>query len=195
MARKKRPKLVELKRLDQIKALSDHTRMRVMEAIGDGASVTEVAHKLDVPRTRLYHHIKVLEDKGLIQVRSTRKAGAIEEKVYETAAESFKIAPEIADEADASAGVEAILAIALDTTKADLHQSLVSGIAREGESYREKVGIGRSLAKLSQERADELIAELRQLVDKYCEDEDEGADAYAFVWTVYPTSTSLGGLD
>ena len=194
MAQKKRPTLVELPRMDQIKALTDPTRMRVMEAIGDGASVTEAAEKLDVPRTRLYHHIKVLEDKGLIQIQSTRKAGAIEEKIYETAAESFKIAPELPDEAEISDGVDAILAIALDTTRADLHQSLVTGLTTEGEGFRDKVGVGRSLARISQERADELMEELRQLVDKYCDGKEDGEGTYAFVWTVYPTFSSLSEI-
>src|SRR5690606_18577146 len=58
------------------KALADPHRSRMLELLsGDPKrvwSVRQLAEALEVPRTRLYHHVKVLLEQGLIEVGEQR---------------------------------------------------------------------------------------------------------------------------
>lgn len=190
---RKRPKLKEIKDLATVKALTEPTRLAIMEGLGDGRSVTELAERLELPRTRLYHHIKVLEDHDLIRVKETRRVGAIEEKIYESSAESFKLVPAVTNHEEIVDEADAIGTVVFDTTKADLRRSIINGFEAEGEAFRNRVGIGRHLGHLTHEDAAAMMDEVRELIEKYMGGDDDAGDdhPYAFVWTLYPTSATL----
>jgi DNA-binding transcriptional ArsR family regulator len=61
--------------------LSDSTRLEIIELLLSPRSVADLAERMGVPRTRLYHHVNLMEDAGMIRVVETRPAGAQQEKV------------------------------------------------------------------------------------------------------------------
>jgi len=81
-----RPELV-LTRLDQVRALADPLRFRLVEAlVAREASVAELARALATPLTRLYHHVDLLLEADLIEVSSqVRRRGALERRFRATA--------------------------------------------------------------------------------------------------------------
>jgi len=78
--------------LETLKVLSDPTRLEIMKYIGEvnkrdqRCTVKQLAKLMEVPPTKLYYHIKLLEEKKLLIVGDTRIVSGIIEKHYQVAA-------------------------------------------------------------------------------------------------------------
>jgi DNA-binding transcriptional ArsR family regulator len=84
------PDVVYVRRPDQLKALGDELRARIVVMLRERAqSVTELAEKLGMPKGTVGHHVKVLESAGLVQVVRTRRVRAVTEKYYGRTARLF----------------------------------------------------------------------------------------------------------
>jgi predicted ArsR family transcriptional regulator len=85
------------RQIDSIEALKiycDDVRLRMLNLMADAPrTVNELAGILNVPFTRLYYHMHLLEKHGFIEVVSVRNiSGAVEEKHYQTTARTFTVA-------------------------------------------------------------------------------------------------------
>ena len=89
------PEVFEIEDAETFEMLADPSRVEMLERLHHPASVGELAEDMGVPRTRLYHHVKLLEEAGMIRVVDTRRKGAMEEKVYQVAARSFRRASQV----------------------------------------------------------------------------------------------------
>ncbi len=185
---------MEINDLETLKIITDPTRLAILESMREARSVTEIAENLDVPRTRLYHHIKLLEHHGLIRVASTRKKGALEEKLYEPAADSFSPGSKLMDSADPIERVDALIAGILDTTRDDLRRSLLklwSGDQTSGPS--KEIGLLRSLLRLTNAEAEQFDEDFMKLMGKYQklhkhEVATPDTHLYALTFLFYPSS-------
>ena len=66
---------IEVEDTRVLEAFRNPTRVRLLRLLRDPYTVKGLAQRLDVPPTRLYHHVNVLEEVGLIEVVETRPAG------------------------------------------------------------------------------------------------------------------------
>ena len=74
----------------QLRALGDTLRSRIVMLLRDrAASTTELAGVLETPKGTVGHHLKVLEQAGLVRVVRTRKVRALTEKYYGRVARLF----------------------------------------------------------------------------------------------------------
>ena len=74
----------------QLRALSQELRAKIVVLLRErAASITELAEALATPKGTVGHHVKVLEDAGLIHVVRTRKVRAMTEKYYGRVARLF----------------------------------------------------------------------------------------------------------
>lgn len=74
----------------QLRALGGEVRARIATLLRSrAASVTELANALGMPKGTVGHHVKVLEQAGLIRVVATRKVRAVTEKYYGRVARLF----------------------------------------------------------------------------------------------------------
>lgn len=176
--------------------LTDQTRIEIIELLFEPRSVTALAEAMGVPRTRLYHHVKLLEEAGLIEVVDTRKAGALTEKIYLVAASSYRPSDSFLANARPSQQRDAILGAVFGATRADFARALedqgIEGL--EGHSARKRMTLGRLVFELTPDRLEDLVAELEALVERYaamCED-DPAAIPVAAVTLVYPRSQGAG---
>jgi DNA-binding transcriptional ArsR family regulator len=81
---------------DQLRALSDPLRLRIIELlIGSALPVTDLARALGVPTTRLYHHVDLLLAGGLIEVVSEIRRRGVEERVFRAAARRYQLGPNL----------------------------------------------------------------------------------------------------
>ena len=86
------PKNITITSVETIKVLSDSTRLEIMKYVGEKnkrdelCTVKELAKLMDVSPTKLYYHIKQLEEKELLVVGNTRIVSGIIEKQYQVAA-------------------------------------------------------------------------------------------------------------
>src|SRR4051794_29356500 len=73
--------------LELLRLVSDPLRIQILEHMRETPrTVKELAADLEVPATRLYYHMNLLESHGLIRVASTRMISGIVEKRYEVTA-------------------------------------------------------------------------------------------------------------
>lgn len=97
----------------QLKALAPALRTKIVMLLRERArSIQELAAELGLPKGTVAHHVKVLEQAGLIRVVRTRKVRAVTEKYYGRVARLFVY--EVDDPADARALGSAALRQAAD---------------------------------------------------------------------------------
>ncbi|MBW8806510.1 MAG: helix-turn-helix domain-containing protein [Catenulisporales bacterium] len=80
--------------VDTIKALADPTRLAILRALSRDRvpkSAKELAEELGEPQTKLYRHLKVLLEAGLIEAAETRVVSGIVETKYRAAQSSVTI--------------------------------------------------------------------------------------------------------
>lgn len=75
---------------EQLRALADDVRTAIVSLLRERAfSTQQLSGKLDIPKGTVGHHLKVLEQAGLIHVVRTRQVRAITEKFYGRTARLF----------------------------------------------------------------------------------------------------------
>ena len=83
-----------IRRLDQIRALADPLRLRIVEALSEEARTPkQVADILGRKPTGLYHHVRVLESAGLIRQTGTRRKRGTVERYYRAVHRELRVDP------------------------------------------------------------------------------------------------------
>jgi DNA-binding transcriptional ArsR family regulator len=183
-----------IKDVETLKAMAEPTRAAILEHLAEPQSVSQLARALDVPRTRLYHHMELLRSKGLIEVVEERRVGPMTEQLYAPTAKTFRADRRLLTTGDLAERVDAVTTLLFDATKSDLRRSLLSGDAslERREGLRE-VGLSRSIAFLTTAQAEEFIAELEALAARF-DDAHQPSDEtrpFALTWAVYPASRRI----
>ncbi|GAA1102541.1 ArsR/SmtB family transcription factor [Nocardiopsis metallicus] len=81
---------LELSTPEQYRALFEDTRTEIVMLLLERAATTsELAESLGRPKGTVGHHLKVLEEAGLVRVVRTRKVRALEAKYYGRTARTF----------------------------------------------------------------------------------------------------------
>lgn len=89
--------------LEQLRALSDPLRLRILEALcGPPRTTKQVADRLGEKPTRLYHHVDALEAAGLVHLVHTKPKRGTLEKYYQSVARQFRTDPSIFPRSDES---------------------------------------------------------------------------------------------
>jgi DNA-binding transcriptional ArsR family regulator len=92
--------ILEVRRPDQFRAVGDPTRQKIISLLSERAATTsQLAEALGQPKGSVGHHLKVLEEAGLIRVVRTRQVRAITEKYYGRTARLFMFMDESSPEA------------------------------------------------------------------------------------------------
>ena len=84
------PEVYELETLEQLRAIADELRTRIVEALIHRAmTVTQVGEMLGQAPAKIHYHVRELERVGLIRLVATREKSGILEKYYRAVAKSF----------------------------------------------------------------------------------------------------------
>lgn len=76
----------------ELRAMADPLRSTILELLLErAATVTELAHALDRPKSTVAHHVNVLVDAGMLRVVRTRRVRAIDERFYGRTARLFHV--------------------------------------------------------------------------------------------------------
>jgi hypothetical protein len=147
----KKPKIGKtftIRDLETLKVLSDPLRMDILRFVsianqkGRFATVKEIADELEMPNTKLYYHINLLEKHGLLVVGDTQIVSGIIEKQYQIVAEDISVGKHILS-TDEDAGDEQLdevletISSLLDKAHSDFKKSLKTIL---GEKRAEKEG-------------------------------------------------------
>ncbi len=174
-----------LDNLEALKVYFDPLRMQIVQEISHQCkNVHEIAEALEVPFTRLYYHIKMLEKHGIIQVVETRAmSGAVEEKYYQIAAKQFIVDRSLLTLATTE-GQNPALDILLETMLRETGENIRRSV-REGNIDLKTTApdpaalmIRRGVLRLNREQATQLYQELEVLMNRYVSVETARHDQY-----------------
>jgi DNA-binding transcriptional ArsR family regulator len=77
---------------EQLRALADPLRATLLELVLErAATITEMAHAVDRPKSTIAYHVNLLVEAGLLRVVRTRRVRAIEERYYGRVARTLYI--------------------------------------------------------------------------------------------------------
>ena len=180
--------------LETLKVIADQQRKRIMEHFDRPSTVKEVARKLGTSPSKLYYHVNLLEEHGLLKVTDTRIVSGIIEKQYQATARVFRVkagllspTPEAGD-----VGLTTMLGNVLDQTKADIVASVRAGVVdlSEGGPKHLKLNMTAITTVLTPEQAVVYYERLAQIFnDLSARDTDEstpGAQAYVIQFAIFP---------
>nr|AIA15696.1 Helix-turn-helix domain protein [uncultured bacterium] len=183
--------------LETLKVMADPNRLRILEEMIEGPrTVKQLASALETTPTKLYYHINLLEEHGLIKVISTRVVSGIIEKLYHVSAYQYPIDKSLLSLAESSAeeGFPTIVSSVLDHTATEIRRSIKSGLIdlqSHSKGHRTFMLI-RTLSKLSSKKADEFMTRFEELMQEFndcdeVESPDPDARVYGLTIACYPT--------
>src|SRR4029078_8245950 len=117
--------------LETLKVMAYPNRLRILEEMIEGTrTVKQLASALETTATKLYYHINLLEEHGLIRVISTRVVSGIIEKLYHVSAYSYPMDKSLLSLAESSSdeGFPTIVSSILDHTATEIRRGIKSGL-------------------------------------------------------------------
>jgi DNA-binding transcriptional ArsR family regulator len=167
--------ILEVRRPEQFRAVGDPTRQRIISLLSERAATTsQLAEALGQPKGSVGHHLKVLEEAGLIRVVRTRQVRAITEKYYGRTARLFDF---MHGEGD----------LAREPTLQLLRQVMNEYVAPGSEEWPADV-ITLRHARIPASRAEEFTRRLLEVADEFTDLETvQGERVYGLLAGVFLT--------
>ena len=83
--------LVIIRDVETMRVVADSRRLKILQAMREPTTVKAIAKAMDSNTTKLYYHVKMLEEHGLITVVGINIESGIVEKSYQATARRFHI--------------------------------------------------------------------------------------------------------
>jgi DNA-binding transcriptional ArsR family regulator len=158
----------------QVKALGHPLRTTILGLLHErAATVTELAVAVERPKSTVAHHVKVLTEAGLLQVVSTRRVRAIEERFYGRTARLFYVGVERGPDGDDLPRDFNDFEVAARESAAAYLDGKLWGFIRH--------------ARVSEEQVSEFWERMADLVGEFDRLPRSGETVYGFAVGVYPT--------
>ena len=175
--------------------LDSPVRLRILRHLDQPRTVKQLAEWMEVPPTRLYYHVNLLREAGVIRVVDTRKVGALVEKVYRATARTLRPGKDIVSSGHAPSELATVAVNAiLNGARLDAEAALTGhfeDLATTGTSDIDRVGsLVRTIVSLTEEgrqKVDSKVRELLELVENL-EAGEQGVE-YGLTLVLFP----LGG--
>lgn len=157
---------------EQAAAFSDSTRNDILTLLTERpATTSQLAETLGKPKGTVGHHLKVLEDLGLIHVVRTRKVRALTEKYYGRMATTY-VFPHLGD--DDTEG-----------TSRDFIMESLAEMRLPTEDEADIVTIRH--ARIEASRAEQWEGRLLDLAEEFAAQPRGGTTTYGLIMGLYPT--------
>lgn len=184
--------------LETLKVMADPLRLRIRELMSTPCTVKQIAQSLDIPATKLYYHINLLEKHNLIVVVDARIVSGIIEKHYQVAARTIRVAPHLLSGSTENAeSLRLSIDTVFDDTKTDLLDSVAAGAIddRENAEPHEGASLRSARLRLTEPEARELFSQIGALLERFegLSDHNRSAQTaqtriYKLFTAVFPTS-------
>lgn len=196
LSRRKAPELLDERAITpkELKLLAEPSREFIYQAlVAEARTASELATLMDCPTTRLYHHLKLLENAGLILVVAERLVSGIVERRYRAVARRLRLDRRVFGVADPEQQqLASILDYVFDRARDEIERSATAGRIDLGQQPPAPSALlcYRHVLKLTPAQRDRLQQQLREL---YAEYEQLSADPapegefYGMVVAAYPT--------
>lgn len=174
--------------METFEIIGDTVRLEIMEWLRHPRSVKELAELMEVPRTRLYHHIGLLVDAGVIRVVESREVGAMTERIYQVAAQSFQPSPSFLESSDPRRQAQIILDALFAATRADFVRAVEDGLVDLRDCQEARTAeVARRSMMLSGDRLHRFLEELDRIYTEYSSEDPDG-EPVAVLNVIYRSS-------
>jgi DNA-binding transcriptional ArsR family regulator len=191
--------------LEALKVVADPLRVQLLESLSlEPLTVKELADRLGLAASKLYYHLKLLEEHSLIQVVATRIVSGIIEKQYRATADNLEIDKELLSfrTDDGKANLTSLVNVTFDAAREDMLRSLHArtfNLEQGAAEQPRQMTFIRDLAPISEARAEEFHQRLRALMQEFKTAGEPISDAisdtpptgkpqlYALMLALYPT--------
>jgi DNA-binding transcriptional ArsR family regulator len=154
----------------QFRAVASPIRVALLEILAHGpATVRTLAGELGVPRTRLYHHLKILEASQLIEVAGERRVRGVIERTYGSVADEVSLDPGLFGEEGLEAVARAPVRAAFRLAESELVGAVESGQVSDVVVEQHVVRLQRARYRELRERLMEWLDDLRDSHDPNAE--------------------------
>lgn len=175
-------------------AMLDPIRRRLLEQFREPHSAAEVARALEIPRQRVGHHVRLLQECGLLEQAGERRTGNFVEKLLQATARVYVIAPQALGRLGGDA------ATVRDRFSSEYLVSSAARTIRDLATLRQRAeSSGKKLATMTLETevrfadagqqaafAEELAAALAEISARYHNADAEGGRRFRFTLGGYP---------
>ncbi len=184
--------------LDTLRIITDPLRFQIIEILDrEPLSVNQVAEKMGLSASRLYYHIKLLEEHGLIQVVDTRRINNIIEKFYWLTAEDIDFDRELLNFASegGAENIARMVTSSLDATREDILRSLQArkfNLEKGAPPNPRDMVMIHSKRRLSDATYQAFISRLQALMKEFSElpeetREGEDVSVFSLICYAYPS--------
>jgi DNA-binding transcriptional ArsR family regulator len=176
--------------LEALKVLADPFRIQILESLAGPQTVKTVAQQLGVSPTKLYYHINMLEQHGLIRVVSTRVVSGILEKSYQITANSFEAAPSFASPNATLEDALGFMTSVLDAGKLEMRRAYNSGqftMPTSASEAKPPMLLTRTILSLTEARAKKLRERISKLLKEFSDDQSAQTQDFSLTIAFHPT--------
>jgi DNA-binding transcriptional ArsR family regulator len=175
--------------IDTLEQLVSPVRLRILFHLRTPRSVRELADDMSVPVTRLYYHIGILLDAGVITVVEVRKRSAQLERVYRIVGRSIRPSRTIVESSavDARRFAEVAAGLVLDSTRAELTESLAAHADAGFDPAQLAGSVGRTIVSIPADHVQEVIDHMEAFITGLKDRDDDGVGVpYGFTYAFFP---------
>lgn len=156
---------------EALKLLADPFRSRILDLLRAKVhTAKELAQVLNLSPKKLYYHLKLMEEKGLIRIVSTRIVSGIIEKSYRATAYLFLFGGDLFHSAPTNGsplppGMQSVF----ETTRTQLEMSFADGLIEQTADApidRRMLWLW-GMQRLSKEQAENFYSRLEALLDEF----------------------------
>lgn len=159
---------------DVLRLIADPLRLRILELLRQRErTIKDLAHELAMPRTRLYYHVKLLEEHDLVTVVGTREVSGITERRYRTTAFRLSMAKTmLGSSAAAGTPLDTYLSFVLEEVASEIRRSAAAGLIDLEQTHKDvmhprRMVLGRTWYRLTEEDVAEFEARFTELKDQF----------------------------
>lgn len=193
MAKPRQAALLVLTEIEQLRAISDPLRARILASLAREEQTTkQVADRLGEKATKLYHHVETLEKAGLVRMTRTRQNRGTLEKYFIGVARRFEVGEALLGDGQAPDALTTMIDTLLDQTRNECHRLAAgdspldevlkkSGLLSFIELHADQATIDRLGKKLHR-----LVAELSQEEADESSETEEAERAFRLLVAFYP---------
>lgn len=168
-----------ISRPDQLHALGDATRWRVLGVLLEGpASVQELARALGAAKGTMAHHVRVLHAAGLVRIAETQRVRGVVEKHYARVARQFRLQEVDRERIGPAAGK-------LSASHMPLRQALAEARPGQGNETDDPSMSIVVRARMPAERARRFANLVEALAGEFADGAPDEGETFGFVAAVY----------
>jgi DNA-binding transcriptional ArsR family regulator len=186
-----------------LRLIADPLRLRMLELLRQQPhTVKELAVLLDVPRTKLYYHVRLLEEHDLITVEDTRVVSGITESRYRVTAYRLSVDKTLLGaSSDPGSPLESYLSVIFEEVATEIRRAIATGLIDLEATHEDmlkprRLVIGRQWFRFTDGELAEFSLKYEELFQSFSANAVFGKDAvdagpaegtfYEFLSSFYP---------